>query len=835
MKVMLKRAVAVACLYPLVFACFSRKTVTETAIVLKNRLTVEERMDLLCAGAPAIPRLKVPAYDWWSECRQGVARAGKATVFPSALALSNTWDLTLIKRVGAAIADEARAKYHATLRDNGYTGRYEGLTFLSPSLMLVRDPRQAHASECFGEDPYLAGEAGAAFILGLQGDDMVYLKTVAAPGRFVVAGESGGGSEKVAIDDVSLREYYFSPFRKAVEKGRAASFVVSGNALNGVPSSASEFLLTDVLRKEWGFEGAVVSDEDGVSDVYGRHKFVTSYEAAAAATLKAGCDIALSDEYRDGLRYALRNKLVSSEDIDRAAVRALELRVRLGMFDPPEQFRYAQVSEQIVESALHGRLAAEAARKAIVMLKNKNILPIDVSKVRKIALIGKAFKRARRDGTGGGQDYGQSLLELLENELGKTAELVWVDGGEAEETVPSEVLLSGNGGDKGIRCEYFDVPDFGASPALTRTEPALDINPATDNQLLKLHGLSARWSGSLLPPVSGEYTLRYEGAGTVKMFVDGQMVADEKLTEGVSVRRSTTMTAGKKCDVRIECRGMDSRGRYRLSWKLPADKNAPTPAQAAREADMAIVFLRDAFGTEDKNRERLESNPEWERLTGEVYRANSNTVVVAGGTGLSPLKKTANNSRALLYVGRAGRGEAQAIADILLGRTNPSGKTSVTMVGDEKQLPAFDDYDVKNGRGYGYFSGDVLYPFGFGLSYTEYSYEKPELKYKKIQRNGVIVVSVKVNNIGKHDGEEIIQCYVSSKLWKKNGPKLKLVAFDRVFLKKGTSDVFEFRIPVAELQRWNTETRKWEIQPGDYDISVVPHSGAKNSATFTVL
>jgi beta-glucosidase len=835
MKVLSKRAVALACLCPLVFAGFSRKTLHEKATILKDRFTIEEKIDLLCAGAPAIPRLKVPAYDWWSECPGGVARAGKATVFPGALSLSCTWDLTLIKRVGAAVGDEARAKYQAALRENGYTGRYEGLTFLSPSLALVRDPRQARASECFGEDPYLAGEAGAAFIRGLQGDDQVYLKTVAAPGRFVVAGAGGGGSEAATIDEVSLREYYFPPFRKAVEKGRAASFVVSGNALNGTPSSASAFLLTEVLRGEWGFEGAVVSDVEGVSDVFARHRFAPGYEAAAAATLKAGCDMALSDEYRDGLRYALRNKLVSREDIDRAALRALELRVRLGMFDPPENFRFAQTSEQIVESALHGRLALEAARKATVMLKNRNVLPIDQSKVRKIALIGRAFKRVRREGAGVRPEYEQSLFEILANELGSTVELVAVDGDEPEETVPLEVLLSGIGGGNGIRGEYFDVPGFDSPPALTRAEPALDLNPATDSQLRKLHGLSARWSGVLLPPVSGEYTLKYEGAGTVKMFVDGQLVADEKLTEGVTVRRTMALSAGKKCDLRIECTGMDPRGRYRLSWKLPTDKNAPTPATVAAEADMAILFLRDDFDREDRNRERLDSSPEWERLTGEVYRANANTVVIAGGTALLPLRKTTNNCRALLYAGRAGRGEAQALADILVGKTNPSGKLSVTLVEDEKQLPAFDDYNVKNGRGYGYFSGNILYPFGFGLSYTEYSYGKPELKYRKIQRNGVIVVSVKVSNTGLYDGEEVIQCYVSSKLWKKNGPKRKLVAFDRVFLKKGTADVFEFRIPVAELQRWNTETRQWEIQPGEYEIFVVPHSGEKNSATFTIL
>ncbi|MDR2466085.1 MAG: glycoside hydrolase family 3 C-terminal domain-containing protein [Prevotellaceae bacterium] len=833
MKLLSKRAAALACLFPLVFAGFSRKTMYERAIILKDRFTIEEKIDLLCAGAPAIPRLKVPAYDWWSECPSGVARAGKATVFPCALSLSCTWDMTLIKRVGAAIGDEARAKYQAALRENGYTGRYEGLTFLSPSLTLVRDPRQARVSDCFGEDPYLAGEAGVAFIRGLQGDDPVYLKTVAAPGRFVVAGAGAGGSEAATIDEVSLREYYFPPFRKAAEKGRAASFVVSGNALNGVPSSASAFLLTDVLRGEWGFEGAVVSDVEGVSDIYSRHGFAPGYEAAAADALKAGCDMALSDEYRDGLRYALRNQLVSRADIDRAAVRAFELRLRLGMFDPPENFRFAQIPEQIVESALHGRLAVEAARKAIVMLKNRSVLPIDRSKVRKIALIGRAFKRVRREGAGGLPEYEQSLFELLASELGDTAELVAVDEGEVEETVPSEVLLSGSG--KGLRGEYFDVQDFDSPPALTRAEPALDLNPATDSQLRKLHGLSARWSGTLLPPVSGEYILKYEGAGAVKIFVDGQLVVDEKLTEGVTVKRTMALSAGNKRELRIESADMNPRGRYRLSWKLPADKNAPTPAKVAKEADMAILFLRDDFDKADRNRERLDSNPEWDRLTDEVYRANANTVVIAGGAGLPPLRKTANNCRALLYAGRAGRGEAQALADILVGKTTPSGKLSVTLVEDEKQLPAFDDYDVKSGRGYGYFSGNVLYPFGFGLSYTEYAYGKPELKYRKIQRNGMIVVAVKVSNKGLYDGEEVIQCYVSSKLWKKNGPKRKLVAFDRVFLKKGASDVFEFRIPATELQRWSTETRQWEIQPGEYEISVVSNSGEKNSATFTIL
>ncbi|MDR3218838.1 MAG: glycosyl hydrolase family 3, partial [Dysgonamonadaceae bacterium] len=321
--------IALFCTFQIAAQSTKEQSLGERVKLLQNQLSIEEKIDLLCANAPAIPRLGIPAYDWWNECLHGVARAGKATVFPKPIGLGSMWDTKLVKRITTAVSDEARAKYHKVLREKGYSPRYEGITFFSPTLNIVRDPRWGRTSESFSEDPYLTGETGAAFIEGLQGDNPDYLKLVATPKHFVANNEENrrrNGSAEV--DELSLREYFFPAFRKSIEKSKATSVMGAYNALNGVPCCANPFLLTEVLRNEWGFNGIVMSDGTAVRRISTDHKYQPSYEKGAAAALKAGCDMSLGDEYRDGLRYAYREGLVTTDDIDKAVERVLTLRFR---------------------------------------------------------------------------------------------------------------------------------------------------------------------------------------------------------------------------------------------------------------------------------------------------------------------------------------------------------------------------------------------------------------------------------------------------------------------------------------------------------------------------
>ena len=303
---------------------YAQSSIEEKAATLEKQLTTKDKIDLLCAKAPEIAHANIIRYDWWSECLHGVARAGKATVFPKPIGLGSTWDVDLIKRISTAISDEARAKYHKALRNKGYSDRHEGLTFFSPTLNIARDPRWGRTSECFSEDPYLTSQLGVAFIEGLQGEDPTYLKTVATAKHFVANNEENrrlGGS--ATVDDMSLREYYFPAFQAAITTAKAASVMGAYNALNGIPCCANSYLLTDILRKEWGFKGVVISDGSAIDKLYTHHKYATTLEEAAALALKAGCDMSLRDEYREGLRKAYEKGLINIGDIDKALKRVL--------------------------------------------------------------------------------------------------------------------------------------------------------------------------------------------------------------------------------------------------------------------------------------------------------------------------------------------------------------------------------------------------------------------------------------------------------------------------------------------------------------------------------
>jgi beta-glucosidase len=788
-----------------------------------KRLTVEEKIDLLCAKAPEVKHVGFPAYDWWSECLHGVARAGKATVFPKPIAMGSMWDTTLVHRIATAVSDEARAKYHKAVREKGYSDRYEGLTFFSPTLNIARDPRWGRTSECFSEDPVLTGAVGIAFIQGLQGDDPQRLKLVATAKHFVANNEENRRHDGSAeVDELSLREYYFPAFRASVEKAHVASFMGAYNALNGVPCCANPFLLTDILRKEWGFDGAVISDGSAVAKISTHHHFTETYEAGAAAALKAGCDMSLRDEYRDGLRKALSEGLIAQEDIDAAVTRVLTLRFRLGMFDPPAQSPYSNLSDTVVECVPHQLLALEAAQKSVILLKNTGVLPLNLKKIRKLALIGDAATKTYYGDYSGKPDNNLNLADALRQTLGNKTELLYVSDVIHYETIPSACLLrpetDAYEGLQGFTGEYFSNPTLSGVPALKRHDATLDLKQGDY--------ASARWTSTFIPPTTGEYSLKFEaGRGRVQLFLDDKLLLNGK--EPVKVQ----LQADGKYKLRIECTDIDKTAQYRLSWLPPAQATALTPETAAKQADAVVIFIRDDNSSEGRDRKTLALNPTQEKLIERLAELNPNTVLVLGCAAPLLLNNVAERVNALLNVWIAGQGEAQAIANILTGKVNPSGKTPVTFYKDETQLPPLNDYNVKNGRSYQYFNGEALFPFGFGMSYTRFRYSRPTVK----QTGDTVTLSVKVSNTGAYDGEEVVQCYVASEAWRADGLKQKLVAFKRIALKKGKSGVVEFSINNSELQRWNTASHRWELLPGEYEFSLVPHSASKNTVIIAII
>lgn len=689
-----------------------------------KKLTVEEKIDLLCANAPAIESQNVMRYDWWSEALHGVARAGKATAFPKPIGMGSTWDTPLIQRMASAIGDEARAKYHRSLKEKGYSARQFGLTFFSPTQNIARDLRWGRTNECFSEDPLLTADMGVAFIKGMQGDNPYYLKTVATAKHFAANNEENrrlGGS--ATVDELSLREYYLPAFQAAVQKGKVGSLMGAYNGLNGVPCCANPWLLTDVLRKEWGFEGVVISDGSAVDKIFSRHHYVKSAPEASAAALKAGCDMALRDEFRKGLREAYKQGLVTMTDIDTALNRVLNLRKRLGINTPNDYSPYANIPYDVVECEEHRQLAQKLSEESIILLKNDSLLPL--KEVKKIALIGDAFRTTYYGDYSPKPEHNTMLFDCLKSDLGGKAEISWM-GTKSAETVLSKYLLS------------------------QPTEKAYDgiISVAKDKQKSK----------------------------------------------------SATATASAT--------EMDS------------------ILAMARQNDVVILFIRDDNSSEGRDRKTLALTDAQQQLISRVCEVNPNTVLLLSSGTANILTPVIDKPRAILNVWISGQGEAQAISNILTGKVCPSGKTPVTFFKDEKQLPALNDYDVTHGRSYQYFKGDVLYPFGYGLSYTTFEYTLPKMF---VTGEGKISAIVEVKNTGDCDGEEVVQCYASCPEWEKTGLQKRLVGYQRVAVKKGKTVVVKMDIPRELLQRWDTVQHRWTSVADRYTIDMVPSSDKKNS------
>ncbi|MGO9227679.1 MAG: glycoside hydrolase family 3 N-terminal domain-containing protein [Bryobacteraceae bacterium] len=526
---------------------------------LLERLTLDEKVSQLMNDAPAIDRLGVPRYNWWGECLHGVARAGRATVFPEPIGLAATWDTDLLFRVSTAISDEARAKHNDFVR-RGQRNIYQGLTFWSPNINLFRDPRWGRGMETFGEDPYLAGRMAVQFVRGLQGDDPKYLKAVATPKHYAV--HSGPESERhvfdAVIEDRDLFDTYLPQFEAAVKEGGALSVMCSYNSVDGQPACANPRLLTEILRKQWGFQGYVVSDCGAIDDVYQSHKFAATAQEGVARTLQAGTDLDCGVEYRN-LLPAVRAGLVKESEIDTSLRRLLTIRFRLGMFDPPEMVEYSRIPYSVNDSPAHRQLALDAARKSIVLLRNEShALPLSKS-LKTIAVIGpNADDEDVLLGNYNGEPSAPvTPLAGIRRKVGASAKVLYARGGDLAtnmpglETIPSSALFtSASGGARGLHAEYYAAGTFDGNeyrmlaqtwppeldttgpapkivqPLFTRTDGQVDFNwwEKAPRAGMKDEDFGVRWTGFLRAPAPGTYQLGAFGRNAFEIYLNGKLV-----------------------------------------------------------------------------------------------------------------------------------------------------------------------------------------------------------------------------------------------------------------------------------------------------------------------
>lgn len=667
---------------------------------LLKRMTLEEKASQINNTSPAIKRLNVPEYNWWNEALHGVARAGLATSFPQPIGLAATFNSDAIYKMGVMVSDEARAKYHQFIRE-GKRGLYEGLTFYSPNVNIFRDPRWGRGHETFGEDPYLTGTMGVAFVKAMQGNDPNYFKTICTAKHFAV--HSGPEPSRHVFDanpsKQDLWETYLPAFKMLAQQGKVYSFMCAYNCLYGEPCCSDPFLLSDVLRKQWGFKGFVATDCGAVYDMYVTHHTAKDSIEGMAQSIKAGVDNHCMG-YPGAVIPAIKLGLLKESELDTAVERLLRTRFKLGMFDPESSSPYAAIPYSVVNNNEHQQYALEMARQSIVLLKNKNkILPFS-KKIKTIAVIGPNANSADVPlGNYNGQPaHVTTAVEGIKKVLGSAVNVVYQKGCYIADTI-----------------NYKREIDF-----------KLAIEAASSADVIV-------FVGGISPRLEGEQGEQFEKN------IDGFKEGDK------------------------------------TNLDLPAVQTALFKELKKTGKPLVLVLM---------NGSALSINWENENIDG------------------------------IIEAWYGGEAAGQAIADVLFGNYNPSGRLPVTFYKSINDIPPFDSYEMK-GKTYRYCEKPVLYPFGYGLSYTNFTYTDLKLSSKTL--NGKMEITLNVKNTGSADGDEVVQLYIHQQ---GQQPIKELKGFRRLHLKKGESRLVSFSLSLEDLLHYDEKKDGLAILPGKVEVMI---------------
>jgi beta-glucosidase len=811
---------------------------------LVSRMTQEEKASQLVNTTRAIPRLGVPEYNLWSEALHGVANNGIATVFPQAIGLGATFDAPLLKEMAEATAREARVKWNLASRA-GRAGRiFQGLTFYSPNINIFRDPRWGRGQETYGEDPYLTGKLGVAFITGLQGSDPDHPTVTATAKHYAV--HSGpeplrhGFDAKASAHDVE--DTYLPAFRDAVVDGRVKSVMCVYNAINGVPGCANELLLDGTLREQWKFEGFVTGDCDAVKDIETGHKFAKSAAEAGALAIKAGLD---SDCTTAGFfprggapdyqRYvdALKQGLLSEAEVDVALKRMLRTRFQLGLFDPPATVKAGQLPDSELDSPAHRALALRLARESMVLLKNDGLLPLAKAPAR-IAVVGPLADSSRvlLGNYNGFPSRSTTALDGLRKRFPQ-ARLVFEPGTKylrPNPLVPASALTTDDGR-PGLQAEAFEKPDMSGMPLEARTDPQVvfGADPSAPFSFEPPKPLRpTRWSGWLTPDETGRYRLGVEGWGN-RLFLDGKKLVDT--AGGFPPPPSTVeveLEKGRRYAIRVEA-VPSFFASARLVWMPPLPDVEARAVAAASESDVVVAVVGitsdlegeengvDQPGFKGGDRTSLGLPHEEQRLLEAVKATGKPLVVVVMSGSAIALDWAKEHANAVLQAWYPGEEGGTAIAETLAGDNNPAGRLPVTVYKGTEQLPEFTDYSMAR-RTYRYFDGEPLFPFGYGLGYTSFAYSGLKLSSPALQAGEPLQVEAQVANTGARDGDEVVQLYlVFPKL--PGAPRHALRGFTRFHLKAGETRSVRFSLAERDLSHVNDAGTRL-VAAGRYGLSI---------------
>ena len=671
---------------------------------LIRRMSLSEKVSQLVNDAVAIPRLNIPAYDYWNECLHGVARNGHATVFPEPIGMAAAWDEETKRQVGEVIATEARAKYNESER-LGKLGRYHGLNFWAPNINIFRDPRWGRGQETYGEDPYLTARIAVNFIEGLQGDDPKYLKAMACAKHFAVHSgpEHGRGSFNVNPDPRDLYETYLPQFQAAVEEAHVGAVMASYNSIYNVPNACSPWLLTDLLRNTWGFKGHVVSDDGAVNRIVGGHHYAKNAAEGDADAIKAGVDLECGGSFR-ALTDSVAQGLVTEKQIDTPLHRVLKIRFDLGLFDPPARVPFSNIPITEVESPEHLALARTLARESMVLLKNDHVLPLSKEKLKRIAVIGPNAMTYLNGNYAGSPTTPISVLEGIQQEVGTA-----------------------------VQVDYFKGCPLTQNPA----HPEEDVSPQDYQK---------------------------------------------------------TLEAAKNADAVIYVGG--------LGDKLENEENH---------------YVSDGFFHGDRT--SIELPAIQDKLLHDLQDTGRPVVFVNCSGSAIAMPWEAAHIPAILQAWYPGGQGGAAVADVLFGNYNPSGRLPVTFYEKTADLPDYNDYHMAN-RTYRYFTGKALFPFGFGLSYTTFECQAVTPSQATVSATETLHLTLPIKNTGTCDGDEVVQVYLHHTDSPVPQALRSLIAFKRVKVTRGETANVDFDIPVERFHYWSVEKKAYVVDKGHYEIQV---------------
>lgn len=790
-------------------SCSGPGDVDSKAAKLLSQMTLEEKADMLSGtgfDSRPVPRLGIPAMKM-TDGPLGVRR-GFSTAFPSGVAMAATWDPDLIGKTGRAIAVETRGK---------------GLNvLLGPCVNIHRVPHGGRNFESFGEDPFLASRMAVSYIRGMQAEGVI-----ATVKHFAVNNqESERFTINAAVDERTLREIYLPAFKASVQEAGVWAVMGAYNRLNGPYCCADPWLLTDLLKNEWGFKGLVMSDWGAVHDV--------------DSTLNGGLDLEMpGGQYltKDAVLAAIREGRVPEKTVDDKVFRMLRTMLAAGIFDSTRAERAA------VDTAGQRAVALEGARESAVLLKNTDgMLPLDRKKIRSIAVIGPHAIKAVTGGGGSSKVdpfISVSPLQGIQAKLGTSSEIRSARGvPETMDLTPVDSIhLSPSGrpsGRRGLVGEYYTNPDHRGSPAVVRTDPVIDFHwgDQAPHPALPADGFSVRWTGSLVPTQSGVYSIGVGSDDGSRLWLDGRLLADNWGQHALTFKTGrVSLKAGTAYPVRIEMFEGPGGAEAVLAWKNESagkTDELSLAVEAARGADATVVFAgsTDREESEGFDRPDLRLDPAQEELIRAVSAVNPNTAVVLCSGAMIDMNAWVDSVRALVQVWFPGQEGGTAIADILFGDVNPSGKLPTTFARKWEDCPAYGRFPGEKGRveyseglyaGYRHFDKygiEPLFPFGHGLSYTTFEYGKLEVSPSRIGADGKVKIQLSVRNTGRVAGAEVVQVYVSDTESSVDRPVKELKAFRKVRLEPGQSRTVYFSLDRDALSFWDPVSRDWKAEPG---------------------